>query len=591
MSKVQVLSPHLSNMIAAGEVVERPVNVIKECVENAMDAGATQIEIEVSQGGLGSMVIVDNGVGMDKEDAQLAFLRHATSKIQTEQDLFNIQTMGFRGEAMPSIASVSKVDLVTNNGEQCTHVRYEYGQCVLVEEYAASLGTRIEVSGLFQKTPARLKHMKAVAYEFSLIADLVNKLALSHPEISFRLTHDDRLTFQSSGQHDLQELVYQMFGREIAKSAIPFSASRQEYHISGLAIQPKFNRATKYSIYLTLNGRLIRSLPLQRAVIEAYSGFMPVNRYPIVILQIEVDSQLVDVNVHPNKWEVRLSKQGVLLDLIQTTLLQVLNQGIETVTPAPKREMSVQQPTLLERVQPAVFEQTSVVQEKEIEYERVQPTFDFSNYQPVTTQVVEPVVEEKPISTGKRLLDDLHVLAQLHDSYILCESPDGLVVIDQHAAQEKVHYEQLTKALYQSPVLQPLMVPLTFHSMVANRLDELNEKVAELGLFFEAFGAQQVVVRQVPTWLTEVDQQAVIQDLLSYFEQERDPDIHAVRHKVVATMACHSSIRFNRRLTMAEMEEVVRQLRACDQPYHCPHGRPTVIVYTEQNLRREFERG
>ena len=258
MSKIQILSEHLTNMIAAGEVVERPAGIVKECVENSIDAGAKVIDIEAFQGGIEKLIITDDGSGMDYEDAQMAFMRHATSKLQQEEDLFNIHTMGFRGEALPSIASVAKVELQTNDGNQGTLIRYHYGELVTREKCSCPLGTRIEISSLFLKTPARFKHLKSISYEFSIIADLVNKMALSHPEIRFTLSHDGRIVFQTSGNGNLQEILYQMYGKEVASNAIPFEQKSDDFHISGYAVQPKINRATKYFMFITMNTRLIR---------------------------------------------------------------------------------------------------------------------------------------------------------------------------------------------------------------------------------------------------------------------------------------------------------------------------------------------
>lgn len=296
MSKIHVLSEHLTNMIAAGEVVDRPANIVKECVENSMDAHAHVIDVQVYQGGIERIIITDDGDGMDHEDANLAFYRHATSKIQSEDDLFNIGTMGFRGEAIPSIASVAHVDLQTSNGQEGTHIIYDYGKKIEDEKIDCPKGCKIDVSGLFIKTPARFKHLKSVNYEFSIIANLINRLALSHPDIRFTLSHDDHVVFQTTGDGNLKQILYQMYGREVAKNAIPFDAHSDDFHIHGYAIQPKITRATKYFMFLSLNSRLIRSNAIQKAILDAYEDFLPKNRYPIVVLQIESDTQLVDVN-------------------------------------------------------------------------------------------------------------------------------------------------------------------------------------------------------------------------------------------------------------------------------------------------------
>ena len=347
MGYIKVMDPHLSNMIAAGEVVDRPVNIVKECVENALDAGAQTIEIEVFQGGIEGITITDDGCGMDADDAVLAFSRHATSKLKDEQDLFNIQTMGFRGEALASIAAVAKVDLQTNNSEKGTHVRFEYGENTVTEEFSCPRGTRIEITGLFLHTPARFKYLKRANYEFSIIADTVNKMALSHPNIRFILRHDGRLIFQSSGKGNQLEILYSMYGREVAENAQPFRNESDDFVISGYAVQPKISRANKNFIYLTINSRLIKSYPLTRAVIEGYRELMPKERYPIVLLNVEIDPQLVDVNVHPNKLEVRISKEEYLQQLIINTIENLFSDQLVTpemdLAKAVREEVPVQE--------------------------------------------------------------------------------------------------------------------------------------------------------------------------------------------------------------------------------------------------------
>lgn len=613
MSRIQVLSEHLTNMIAAGEVVERPAGIVKECVENSIDAKATVIEVEVFQGGIERLIITDDGCGMDREDAHLAFMRHATSKMHSEEELFNIGTMGFRGEAIPSIASVAKVELMTSDGKEGTLIRYNYGELTLDESCDCPNGTKIDVSGLFVKTPARFKHLKSPSYEFSVIADLINKMALSHPDIRFILSNDGRVVFQTSGNGSIQEILYQMYGKEVAANAIEFDGRDEDFHIYGYAIQPKINRATKYFMFLSLNTRLIRSRFLQNAIIDAYSDFMPPNRFPIVVLQIDTDTQLVDVNVHPNKWEVRLSKQNQCIALVRKTIEEALNKSLKTVEAAPKIKTVIEQ------------------EELDLSYEipksepifQPRPTFtyqnDFSSYTPIkeNTQVYQPEKEEIKIeeesytevtqpemiineeimeenTRGPAFFHHLQVLSQFHESYILCANEEGLVIIDQHAAQERYHYEQIQKCL-ETPCtnLQPLMVPIQINVPVnvIAMLDKINEKTQFFGIQFEQFGNDQIIIREIPIWFQDVHELDFFQDLIDYFVQNENVDMAKLRKHVLATMACHSSIRFHRSLTMEEMKRVVYDLQQCKQPYHCPHGRPTVITISDKDLQKEFERG
>lgn len=593
MSKIHVLSEHLTNMIAAGEVVDRPANIVKECVENSMDAHAHVIDVQVYQGGIERIIITDDGDGMDHEDANLAFYRHATSKIQSEDDLFNIGTMGFRGEAIPSIASVAHVDLQTSNGQEGTHIIYDYGKKIEDEKIDCPKGCKIDVSGLFIKTPARFKHLKSVNYEFSIIANLINRLALSHPDIRFTLSHDDHVVFQTTGDGNLKQILYQMYGREVAKNAIPFDAHSDDFHIHGYAIQPKITRATKYFMFLSLNSRLIRSNAIQKAILDAYEDFLPKNRYPIVVLQIESDTQLVDVNVHPNKWEVRLSKQGELLTCIKETLTKTLRESLQTVEVKKIKKTPVYEQPAIQFPYPVKEEKMEPIHENRIKEDTI--VNSFTDYEPPKEEPILQVEEEPTDSDhGYGFFEHLQVLAQLHDSYILCSNPEGLVIIDQHAAQERYHYEQIKETLKERCTQkQPLMVPLRVNVTpdVISQVDAINEKTDFFGLHFAAFGDDQVIIREIPLWFHDVDQEAFLNDLLDYFIKNQDVDMLALRHKVLATMACHSSIRFNRPLSRAEMQQVIDDLKKCKQPYHCPHGRPTVITMSDDELRKEFERG
>lgn len=592
MSKIHVLSEHLTNMIAAGEVVDRPANIVKECVENSMDAHAHVIDVQVYQGGIERIIITDDGDGMDHEDANLAFYRHATSKIQSEDDLFNIGTMGFRGEAIPSIASVAHVDLQTSNGQEGTHIIYDYGKKIEDEKIDCPKGCKIDVSGLFIKTPARFKHLKSVNYEFSIIANLINRLALSHPDIRFTLSHDDHVVFQTTGDGNLKQILYQMYGREVAKNAIPFDAHSDDFHIHGYAIQPKITRATKYFMFLSLNSRLIRSNAIQKAILDAYEDFLPKNRYPIVVLQIESDTQLVDVNVHPNKWEVRLSKQGELLTCIKETLTKILRESLQTVEVKKIKKTPVYEQPAIQFPYPVKEEKMEPIHENRIKEDTI--VNSFTDYEPPKEEPILQVEEPTDSDHGYGFFEHLQVLAQLHDSYILCSNPEGLVIIDQHAAQERYHYEQIKETLKERCTQkQPLMVPLRVNVTpdVISQVDAINEKTDFFGLHFAAFGDDQVIIREIPLWFHDVDQEAFLNDLLDYFIKNQDVDMLALRHKVLATMACHSSIRFNRPLSRAEMQQVIDDLKKCKQPYHCPHGRPTVITMSDDELRKEFERG
>ncbi len=642
MGKINVLSEHLSNMIAAGEVVERPSGIVKELVENSIDAQASVITIDIEQGGIESITVIDDGEGMDAQDATTAFERHATSKMKDENDLWNIHTMGFRGEALPSIASVSHVYLQTNNGEESCSVEISYGKFMGAHPTACPLGTSIRIEHLFQRTPARFKHLKSPQYEFSLISEVVQKFALAYPEIRFTLTHDGRTIMQTKGSGNLREVLMQMYDRNVAKSAIAIHGEDTDYQIHGMAVQPKYNRATKYFIYLFINRRMVRSYHLQKAILDAYHPYLPKDRFPIVVLNVEMDAQLVDVNVHPSKWEIRLSKERQLEMLIYETLRTALKNEIEFVSVERKKEkpkIEIQQLAIsypqnkeLQKLSMEVNESFSndkneTIQADEASYD-VEPIHtpliskeekaDVQEKKDVRTTVgqkdedVQPIkeikeeVEEKQeliteekeeckeITTAREHLPKLEVIGQFHKSYILAQGEDGLYIIDQHAAQERYHYEQIRKAILSGNTdTQQLLLPLQVETSVyaLSRLNELNQLLEQLGIHFEAFGERTLVCRSLPIWMKQVDEAAFLQDMIDLWQRDQKIDLGALREHAIATMACHSSIRFNRSLTMEEMKKVIYDLDQCEQPFHCPHGRPTIICMKDAELRKEFERG
>ncbi len=670
MGRIHQLDEHLRNMIAAGEVVERPAGVVKELVENAVDAKATRIEVQITQGGIDSIVIIDDGIGMDAEDAKLAFERHATSKLKEEADLWNIHTMGFRGEALPSIAAVSQVTLKTNNGTEATEVMINFGEKQAARATAAPQGTMIEVRNLFQKTPARFKHLKSPQYEFSLILDMIQKFALAHPEIAFYLSHDGKTAFQSKGNDRLQEVMMQIYGRDVAKGAIAIDASDYDYHISGFAAQPQHHRATKYYMTLFVNHRMIRSYYLQKAIIDAFHAYMPKDRYPIAVLNIEMDTQLVDVNVHPSKWEIRLSKEKQLekllyqaidaalkskLQIVQadlpkpkekkpeiteleftyardpqlTKLHQEVNEGFtnpkelppldfaeisakmkEPITQkmpkAPVVEMKKQTEAEVED-QPITYPQYSRPNMKKVEYsEKKEPISLDENVisqseSKVSDQETEVKTAQAPKETMKQegakpqneCLPSMQVIGQFHQSYILAQGEAGLYIIDQHAAQERYHFEVIKQQILSgNNDTQPMLIPISLEvdSRVKVRLNELNEAMSVLGIQLEEFGNNALILRDLPTWMQQLNEEAFLQDLIDQWLKDEDIDESKLRHLAIATMACHSSIRFHRSLTHAEMQQVIDDLGKCEQPFHCPHGRPTFICITDEQLTKQFLR-
>lgn len=591
MAKIYQMDAQLSNMIAAGEVVERPGGIVKELIENSIDAHATRIEIHCLEGGISRIEIIDNGDGMDREDAQKAFSRHATSKIRTTDDLWAISTLGFRGEALPSIASVSKTTLLSSDGHENTQVKVEYGQMTEVSDCPSSKGTTIVVEGLFQRTPARLKHLKSSHYEAAVIQDHVQKFALSHPEIAFHLVIDGRELLKTSGMGSLREVMVQVYGRDCLKNTFEVKGEDFDYQISGLASLPHLTRANKNYIHLFINGRMVKSYRLTKAVLEGYRSYLFSERYPIVVLNIAMDERLVDVNVHPSKWEIRLSKQQQLEYLIQDVIRSCLKAQF-----ASPEVTAVDKPSVPVKHAESKKENTQVSSEffQTTEEIYAQSAFVLDETEPLKSEEVLRTEEKAhPFFTEKKAFPVMRPLAQLHGKYILAESEEGLYIIDQHAAQERVNYEKFRKQFdEQEEAMTDMLVPVMVRASanVLHRLDELNELLKMFPLSLEAFGQTTLLARSIPLWMQKVDETAFLQDVIDLFDSEKSLNPTDLNKDRIAKMACHHSIRFNRVLSYEEMQEVVDSLKKCEQPYHCPHGRPTFILISQNQLIKDFKR-
>ncbi|MEG0823391.1 MAG: DNA mismatch repair endonuclease MutL [Erysipelotrichaceae bacterium] len=635
MSIINQLDEHLTNMIAAGEVVERPAGIVKELIENSIDAKSSAITINIKQGGIELIEIIDNGIGMDKTDATLAFERHATSKLSSIDDLWNINTMGFRGEAIPSIASVSKMLLTTNDGSASTQVCVEYGSDKKVCAASLPKGTKIEVINLFQKTPARFKHLKSPNYESSLVIDIVQKFALGNPDISFTLNSDNREVFCSLGNGKIDQILMNIYSRDVAVGCIPLSLKDNDYSITGFCVLPSYARANKYHMYIFINKRMVRNYPLQKAILDAYSAYLPNDRYPICVINIEMDAKLVDVNVHPSKWEIRLSKEKQLDDLLKAAITNALNNHMgvnqiqpttvhkekvlvqeldfnnidQIITSVPDRSIpsstSTKEETIPERLTREFKEKTIVneVQETINNYndkvEETQPAISAEPTAPITTSTNEQFLQEEVVEVAEETevvnpsFPNMQVLAQMSGRYILAQGDDGLYIIDQHAAQERYHYEYIQEKLINSKTdIQPLLVPICVNttSAACMHIEDINNKLSFANIKLEVFGENKLLLREVPAWMINYDLTQFIQDLVDLYLKNYEVEIETLRKHAIATLACHSSIRFNRNLTLEEMKQVVNDLRKCKQPFHCPHGRPTFILLTHKTLEKDFYR-
>ncbi|QQK76304.1 DNA mismatch repair endonuclease MutL [Salicibibacter cibarius] len=623
MSAIVTLEETLSNKIAAGEVVERPASVVKELLENALDAGSTRIDIELQDGGLSRIHVLDNGTGIAPEEAELAFLRHATSKIKNEDDLHHIQTLGFRGEALPSIASVSKLTLETaQNQATGIHLRYQGGRLIARTKSKARQGTSVLVEELFFNTPARLKYMKTVNTELGNATDVVNRVAMARPDVSFRLIHNDRQVLFTNGNGDRRSVMYAIYGKQVAQNMLTASKTSQDFEISGFMAKPEMNRASRHYMSVFINGRYIKHFPLLKAIEKAYHTLLPIHRYPIAVIAITMNPALVDVNVHPSKWDVRISKEETLLLEVSEMIRERLQQ--ETLIPEQtERELQrVDKPREEVRELPLTFASerekdaptTSSVREKDDEQNKDESVhvsyLKEENRRPVEKPEIQekdedaqPIYEDKdPVheepntnteSPDSQRIPVMYPIGQLHGTYILAQNDQGLYLIDQHAAQERINYEYFRKRLGDPEQMsQSLLVPftMTFTPQEAARIEELTSAFEEMGIQLEPFGVHTYRVRAHPTWIPKGVEEETIRELIAQLLSLKQPDIPELREEAVALTSCKAAIKANRHLRSDEMFALLEDMRACKDPFTCPHGRPIYIHITRYELEKMFKR-
>jgi len=618
MSIIQI-PDHLANKIAAGEVVERPASVVKELVENSIDANSTWIKVEIQEAGLAYIKITDNGDGMTEEDTGKAFLRHATSKIKNENDLFHVKTLGFRGEALASIASVSRLTVKTSTGDQAgTHLQLEGGKMLEKKKSDARKGTEILVEDLFFNTPARLKYMKSLHTELGHITDLLNRLALSHPDIRFEAIHNGKGLFQTAGTGDLLQVVSKVYGMNIAKKMLPVRRETLDFSIHGYIAKPEVTRASRAYISTIINGRYIRSIPLSKAITRGYDKLLMIGRFPIVVLQINMDPILVDVNVHPTKLEVRFSKDKELY----TTIEEMIREKFQELTLIPemrqkpkKREKSVQYHLDLEPKQkpspsesnwdrhPAIHE-TGMDQPKEKPFHVSQQTVNEDNGEQTLQGDNYPIETAKDADIFSAASDSvpnlkqsrvptMYPIGQLQGTYILAQNENGLYMIDQHAAQERIKYEFFKEKLGNPDnESQELLFPLTFEfsKQEAIFIEHYKEELKKVGLFFESFGNQTYVIRSHPNWFPAGFEEEIIREMVDQIMNEEKIDIELIRNDTAALMSCKRSIKANHHLNQEEMFRLLQDLRQTEDPFTCPHGRPIIVHFSTYELEKMFKR-
>ena len=582
MSKINIMNEDLANKIAAGEVVERCMNVVKELVENAIDARSTDIKIELIDSGVKEIKVIDNGVGMDKEDAVLAFSRHATSKLKTLEDLFDIETLGFRGEALPSIAAVSNVILKTSNKEIGTEVKIDGGRITSINSSDLRRGTNIKVSNLFYNTPVRLKYLRNLYTELANITDYVNKMALSFPNISFTLINNRKTILSTDGSGNLLKVIHSIYGLDVTKRMVNIKGENDDYVISGYISYPEVTRSNRNSITTLVNGRVIKNNELNKIITEAYHTYMPADKYPIVVINIEVDPTLIDINIHPTKMDIKFSKMNELKELING----VISEKLKKLTLIPEVKIQEKEEQKEYNIIEEEKEENSFIDEIVEEdiplYKSEEITFNF-----------EVKEEDNKYNEGEKRIKKMYPVGLVHGTYIIAENEDGMFIIDQHAAAERINYEKVLEKLSNPDgkvmdLLIPVKIELSNSEYII--LKENFSILEELGFSLEEFGVNTILIRSHPTWLHEFRTKEAIEKIVRIVIEKEHFSHEKFVDRVAATMACKMSIKGNSHITLEDMDILLNNLRKTKNPFTCPHGRPTIITYTKYELEKLFKR-
>lgn len=650
MAQIKVLDQSTINKIAAGEVIERPSSVVKELVENAIDAGASAITVEIKDGGCSFIRITDNGSGIPKDQIQLAFLRHSTSKIKSVEDLLTISSLGFRGEALSSIAAVSQVELITKTADGLTGSRYliDGGKEKSLEEIGAPDGTTFLVRNLFYNTPARRKFLKTGTTEGNYISDLIEKLALSHPEISFRFISGGQNKLYTSGNGTLKDVIYGVYGRDITAGLIPLELSCDLFSVDGFIGKPSMNRGNRALENYYINGRYIKSSIISKAIEDAYAGYSMPKKYPFTSLHFHIEPDIIDVNVHPTKMELRFSEgERVYKELYQAVHEAIMRRDVipqvkldepskrhsvvvnpeaskvsnpisqktdsveKTETEKPEKEERLEKPNIIkENKIPEPFEVNRIKNTQQRDYAPapapasgailMEHRTEYEYTRPVTHEP-SPAAAPKQLSffeEDKKLLDeknlaDHKVIGQLFDTYWLIEFDDKLFIMDQHAAHEKVLYERFMKrAMEGKPASQQLMPPqiITLTLAAGQVLKENLDIITQMGFEIESFGGNEYAVRAVPVELYGASGKDMVMEIIDDLMENPGRVSGETIKSRIATMACKAAVKGNNRLQTAEIKELVRELLTLENPYNCPHGRPTMISMSKYELEKKFKR-
>lgn len=595
MGKIKIMDDDLANKIAAGEVVEKCVSVVKELVENSIDAGSNEIKIEVKEAGTKSIKVTDNGSGMEHSDALLSFQRHATSKLLDEMSLFRISSLGFRGEALPSIASVSKVILKTSTGGIGTEIEIDGGKLIKDVPADARRGTKVEVKNLFYNTPARLKYLNSIYSELANVCEYVNKIALSYPEKKITLISDDKVILNTDGSGNLLKVIKEIYGSDVARKMKKISVFNDDYDVDGFISLPEVTRSSRNHMVTLVNKRVIRNTDLNRAINDAYHTYKPETRYPIVVLNINTDPSLIDVNVHPSKLDIKFSNFEDLKELIKKGIKDVLDKAI--LIPKIETTKSVLDNFKESKIklQQLNLEREKIIEDDTIDYslfddDTMNVNEDITNYNENREEDIKNYNEEKK----KIIMPEMYPVGLAKGTYIICQNELGIYMIDQHAAKERINYEGYKKA-FGNPLEGSIkmLVPLTleFPSNEFIIIKQNLEVLRNMHFDIEESGINSFVIKEHPTWIKEGYENESIKKLIEVLiSEEKNFSIEKFREKAAIMLSCKMAIKANMNISIKEMESLINDLRKCENPYTCPHGRPTTIFYSNYELEKMFKR-
>lgn len=609
MGIVKLLDNQTINKIAAGEVVEKPASIVKELVENSIDAGSTEITVEIEGGGINLIRISDNGNGIYKDDMDLAFLRHATSKIESHNDLNSINTLGFRGEALASIASISKVEMISRTKEENTGYRIylEGGRIIEKQEAGAPFGTTITVKNVFYNTPARLKFLKSESREGIYITDLMQNLAFSHPEISFKYKSKGKMVFATKGDGDLKSVILSIYGREAASNLIEVKYNADLISISGFIGNSSISKSSRNYQSIFINGRYVKNKTTLAAVEQAYKSMLTINKFPLYVLHIYTNPEFIDVNVHPSKLEIKFQDE----QLIFKSIYHCIRESLISISPIMETNNKDEGKTFVDNIHGEDLIQQKIEIKDDISSKKPQiidknysTKYDSLDDKPISNKQVRQFVINESHTTNKSFNVDstiinktpkfapLAVVGQVHFTYIVAEGADEMYLIDQHAAHERVYYESYinefkNSSLQSQNLIVPIVVELTFDKkqLVLENLDFLKR----MGYEIDDFGGNSIALRCVPMIYGTPDNRELFLEIIENMDI-KTKELVDIIDKVIYTMACKSAIKAGDKLNYSEMIELIEKLRYCDNPYTCPHGRPTIIKMSYTELEKKFKR-